>query len=105
MRGFAGPLSRTGVHIPDGAEIGYDLEQDRKQYTVSESGIVVVTNRIRQLEPRPVEWRPAVFATARQPAVRGAPVRRLCETNPCNLKLKQTPLQRPRPVFSALLFR
>jgi glucose-1-phosphate adenylyltransferase len=30
------------VHVPEGAEIGYDLEKDRKQYHVTDSGIVVV---------------------------------------------------------------
>ena len=29
-------------HIPDGATIGYDLEQDRERYFVSEEGLVVV---------------------------------------------------------------
>lgn len=31
-----------GVDIPAGTMIGYDLEEDRKKYTVTESGIVVV---------------------------------------------------------------
>lgn len=31
-----------GVDIPSGTMIGYDLEEDRKKYTVTESGIVVV---------------------------------------------------------------
>jgi glucose-1-phosphate adenylyltransferase len=31
------------VLIPRGALIGYDLEEDRKRHTVSDSGIVVVT--------------------------------------------------------------
>ncbi len=30
------------VKIPEGAVIGYDLEQDRKRYTVTDSGIVVI---------------------------------------------------------------
>jgi glucose-1-phosphate adenylyltransferase len=30
------------VHIPEGEVIGYDLEQDRKRYTVTDSGIVVI---------------------------------------------------------------
>jgi glucose-1-phosphate adenylyltransferase len=30
------------VKIPEGAEIGFDLEKDRKRYHVSESGIVVI---------------------------------------------------------------
>lgn len=35
-----------GMTIPDGTQIGYDLEEDRRRgYTVTESGIVVVTRR------------------------------------------------------------
>ncbi len=30
------------VHIPEGEVIGYDLEQDRKRFTVTDSGIVVI---------------------------------------------------------------
>jgi glucose-1-phosphate adenylyltransferase len=30
------------VRIPEGAEIGYDLERDREKYFVTESGIVVI---------------------------------------------------------------
>ena len=30
------------VRIPEGATIGYDLDQDRKYHTVTDSGIVVV---------------------------------------------------------------
>jgi glucose-1-phosphate adenylyltransferase len=30
------------VRVPDGATIGFDLEQDKKLYHVTESGIVVV---------------------------------------------------------------
>jgi glucose-1-phosphate adenylyltransferase len=33
------------VRVPDGAKIGYDVEQDRKLYSVTESGIVVVEGR------------------------------------------------------------
>jgi glucose-1-phosphate adenylyltransferase len=30
------------VRIPEGAEIGYDLDEDRKKYYVTDSGIVVI---------------------------------------------------------------
>ncbi|MFH2201551.1 MAG: glucose-1-phosphate adenylyltransferase [Elusimicrobiota bacterium] len=33
------------VHIPEGMEIGYDLEADRKRFVVSENGIVVISKR------------------------------------------------------------
>ena len=35
------------AEIPDGAEIGYDLDADRKRFTVSDSGIVIVPRRYR----------------------------------------------------------
>jgi glucose-1-phosphate adenylyltransferase len=31
-----------GVRIPDGMKIGYDLENDRKKFYLSEEGIVVI---------------------------------------------------------------
>jgi glucose-1-phosphate adenylyltransferase len=31
------------VLIPRGAQIGYDLEEDRRRHTVTDTGIVVVT--------------------------------------------------------------
>jgi glucose-1-phosphate adenylyltransferase len=33
------------VRVPDGAQIGYDLENDKKLYSVTDSGIVVVEGR------------------------------------------------------------
>ncbi len=33
------------VQIPEGMEIGYDLDADRKRFTVSEGGIVVISKR------------------------------------------------------------
>jgi glucose-1-phosphate adenylyltransferase len=35
-----------GVTIPDGQHIGYDVEEDRRKYHVSESGIVVCSRSI-----------------------------------------------------------
>jgi glucose-1-phosphate adenylyltransferase len=40
------------VHIPERTEIGYDLEEDRKKYHVSEGGIVVVVPEERIFEDR-----------------------------------------------------
>ena len=31
------------VHIPEGSVIGFDVEEDKQKYFVSESGITVVT--------------------------------------------------------------
>ena len=31
------------IQVPAGARIGYDLEEDRSRFTVTDSGIVVVT--------------------------------------------------------------
>jgi glucose-1-phosphate adenylyltransferase len=36
-----------GVQIPEGLEIGYDLDQDGKRFTVTGSGIVVVPKWIK----------------------------------------------------------
>ncbi|MBM3786718.1 MAG: glucose-1-phosphate adenylyltransferase [Acidobacteria bacterium] len=38
------------VRIPEGAQIGYDLEEDRKRYYVTESGIVVVEGHRSHVE-------------------------------------------------------
>ncbi len=38
------------VHIPEGATIGFDLEQDRKLYHVTETGLVVVEGHRSQVE-------------------------------------------------------
>jgi glucose-1-phosphate adenylyltransferase len=40
------------VHLPERTEIGFDLEEDRKRYHVSESGIVVVVPEGRMFEDR-----------------------------------------------------
>ncbi len=36
-----------GVEIPQGVQIGFDLEEDRKRFTVSEDGMVVIPKRAR----------------------------------------------------------
>jgi glucose-1-phosphate adenylyltransferase len=38
------------ISIPEGTRIGYDIEEDRKKYHVSESGIVVVVPEQRMFE-------------------------------------------------------
>jgi glucose-1-phosphate adenylyltransferase len=38
------------IHIPEHTEIGYDLEEDRKKYHVTDSGIVVVVPEERKFE-------------------------------------------------------
>jgi glucose-1-phosphate adenylyltransferase len=38
------------VRIPEGATIGYDLEEDRKRHYVTESGIVVVEGHRSHVE-------------------------------------------------------
>jgi glucose-1-phosphate adenylyltransferase len=40
------------VHLPERTEIGFDLEEDRKKYHVSEGGIVVVVPEERMFEDR-----------------------------------------------------
>jgi glucose-1-phosphate adenylyltransferase len=35
------------VQIPEGMEIGYNLDEDAKRFTVTDSGIVVVPKGIR----------------------------------------------------------
>jgi glucose-1-phosphate adenylyltransferase len=44
-----------GVKIPANSTIGYDLEQDRQHYTVTDTGIVVVSKGAEILETAPSE--------------------------------------------------
>ncbi|NUP06159.1 MAG: glucose-1-phosphate adenylyltransferase [Polyangiaceae bacterium] len=39
-----------GVEIPPGTEIGYDLEADRKRWSISEGGVVVIPKRAKLAE-------------------------------------------------------
>jgi glucose-1-phosphate adenylyltransferase len=39
------------VEIPEGCEIGWDLDHDRKLYTVSSNGVVVVSRTSRPIKP------------------------------------------------------
>jgi glucose-1-phosphate adenylyltransferase len=43
-----------GAEIPEGTTIGYDLEEDRRKYFVSDEGIVVVPKK-GALSTRPPE--------------------------------------------------
>ena len=43
-------ILEKNVHIPEGGEIGYDLEKDRKYHHVTESGIVVVEGKRSPVE-------------------------------------------------------
>jgi glucose-1-phosphate adenylyltransferase len=43
-------ILEKNVHIPPGTVIGYDLDEDRKHYTVSDSGIVIVEGKRTPVE-------------------------------------------------------
>jgi len=45
-----GAILDKNVHVPEGAVIGYDLEQDRRYHHVTESGIVVVEGMRSRVE-------------------------------------------------------
>lgn len=42
----------VNIMIPEGEEIGYDLDKDRKRFMVTGSGIVVVTNNGHEQQSR-----------------------------------------------------
>jgi len=46
-------IIERGVSIPAGSRIGFNLEEDRKKYYVTESGIVVVVPEHRVFEESP----------------------------------------------------
>jgi glucose-1-phosphate adenylyltransferase len=58
-----------GVRIPEGASIGYDPAEDRRRFTVTDAGVVVIPKGTvvgAETQPEPVpERRPAVVAAAR----------------------------------------
>ncbi len=43
-------IIERNVYIPEGSRIGFDLEEDRQKYHVTDSGIVVVTPEYRDFE-------------------------------------------------------
>jgi glucose-1-phosphate adenylyltransferase len=43
-------ILQKNVHIPEGSVIGYDHEEDKKHYHVTESGIVVIDGTITPLQ-------------------------------------------------------
>jgi glucose-1-phosphate adenylyltransferase len=43
-------ILEKNVQIPSGTVIGYDLDEDRKRYTVSDSGIVIVEGKRTPVE-------------------------------------------------------
>jgi len=53
-------ILEKNARIPEGASIGYDLEEDRKNYHVSEGGIVVVTGDVSTVEVTVLDLAPAV---------------------------------------------
>lgn len=56
-----------GVQVPPGSEIGYDLDKDKKRFTVTESGIVVVAKGTK-IEPPPAKTRAiSLKAAGRKP--------------------------------------
>jgi NDP-sugar pyrophosphorylase family protein len=40
-----------GVHVPAGFQIGFDLENDRKLYFVTDNGVIVVSRTPKQIRP------------------------------------------------------
>jgi ADP-glucose pyrophosphorylase len=47
---FSRAIIDKGVRLPERTVIGYDLEEDRKRYHVTDSGIVVVVAEDMQRE-------------------------------------------------------
>ena len=44
-------IIEEGVHIPPGFQIGFDLENDRKHYFVTDAGVVVVSQTPKHSRP------------------------------------------------------
>jgi glucose-1-phosphate adenylyltransferase len=64
-----------GVRIPDGASIGYDPAEDRRRFTVTEAGVVVIPKgTVVSADPRPEpRLEPApIITTARRNGARRA---------------------------------
>jgi ADP-glucose pyrophosphorylase len=56
-------IIEDGVYIPDGLQIGFDLDHDRRHYKVTGAGVVVVANTRGQLESPLVTERTVAFKT------------------------------------------
>ena len=54
-------IVEEGVEIPAGFHAGFDVEHDRSHYTVTESGVVVISQQREQTKIMPVKLeRPAM---------------------------------------------
>jgi len=52
------------VKIPPGMSIGYDIQEDRKRFTVTSSGIVVIpTGAVRQYTQKAFQWQESIGIT------------------------------------------
>jgi glucose-1-phosphate adenylyltransferase len=56
-------IIEEGVHIPAGFQIGFDLENDRKHYFVTDAGVIVVSQT-------PKHTRPTIFCAPRRTRAR-----------------------------------
>ena len=63
-------IIEAGVHIPAGFQIGFDLENDRKHYFVTDGGVIVVSQTPKHIRPtifcapRPTRPRPGIASRA-----------------------------------------
>jgi glucose-1-phosphate adenylyltransferase len=45
-------IIEEGVHLPEGFRVGFDLQEDRRHHTVTETGVVVVSRTPVKVDPR-----------------------------------------------------